>query len=115
MPWCAEQERRLQARPPGYHAYGITGGAPQIIDRLVPGLGPVHRRLYWTRRVPLDVHLAHLGSRSYFAALGPEESAPVLADERRHLVRYCPDGLVEEAYAVDFTVVRRPGHRAGHR
>ncbi|MGW1025195.1 class I SAM-dependent methyltransferase [Streptomyces sp. NPDC002577] len=109
VPWTAEQEQRLQARLPGYHAHGITGEAPQIIDRLVPGLGPVHRRLHWTRRVPVDVHLAHLGSRSYFATLGPERSAPVLADERRHLLRHFPDGIVEEAYAVDLTVVRNAG------
>ncbi|MER5179020.1 class I SAM-dependent methyltransferase [Streptomyces sp. NPDC002896] len=112
VPWAAEQEQRLQARLPGYHAHGITGEAPQIIGRLVPGLGPVHRRLHWTRRVPVDVHLAHLGSRSYFATLGPEQSAPVLADERRHLLRHFPDGMVEEAYAVDLTVVSRPGGRA---
>ncbi|OAH14653.1 class I SAM-dependent methyltransferase [Streptomyces jeddahensis] len=107
VPWAAEQERRLGARLPGYHAHGVTGEAPQIIDRLVPGLGPVHRRLHWTRHVPLDVHLAHLGSRSYFATLGPERSAPVLADERVHLLRQFPDGIVEEAYAVDVTVVLR--------
>ncbi|MGW7085419.1 hypothetical protein ACWGH2_18290 [Streptomyces sp. NPDC054871] len=38
--------------------------------------------------------------------LGPEESAPILAAERAHLLGLFPDGTVEEAYAVDLTVVR---------
>ncbi|MGA4840370.1 class I SAM-dependent methyltransferase [Streptomyces sp. G45] len=108
VPWAAAQEARLKARLPGYHAHGTTGDADRIIDRQVPGLGPVHRRLHWTRRVPLDLHLAHLGSRSYFATLGPERAAPVLADERTALLAHFPDGTVEEAYAVDLTVVRSP-------
>ncbi|WP_237330245.1 hypothetical protein [Streptomyces sp. BA2] len=37
--------------------------------------------------------------------LGPEESAPILAAERAHLLGLFPDGTVEEAYAVDLTVV----------
>ncbi|MFF9900800.1 class I SAM-dependent methyltransferase [Streptomyces longispororuber] len=104
--WAAAQEARLKSRLPGYHAHGISGESARVVDRVAPGLGPVHRRLHWTRPVPLDVHLAHLGSRSYFAALGPDRAAPVLADERAHLLEQFPDGVVPEAYAVDVTVVR---------
>ncbi|MGH4033307.1 methyltransferase domain-containing protein [Actinomycetota bacterium Odt1-20B] len=122
------QEERLKARLSGYHAHGITGEAPAIIRGLAPKLsatqgqaqgqaqgqkqGPItvaSRRLHWRRRVPVDVSLAHLGSRSYFAVLGPEAAAPVLEDERRHLLAAFPDGIVEEAYAVDVTVVRKEG------
>ncbi|MFI6093376.1 hypothetical protein [Streptomyces sp. NPDC051218] len=39
-------------------------------------------------------------------ALGPDESAPILAAERAHLLDLFPDGTVEEAYAVDLTAVR---------
>ncbi|MFD9907886.1 class I SAM-dependent methyltransferase [Streptomyces sp. NPDC059063] len=109
--WAAAQEARLRARLPGYHAHGITGEAAEIIDRVVPGLDPVHTRLHWTRQVPVDVHLAHLGSRSYFATLGPERSAAVLADERAHVLGHFPDGVVEEAYALDVTVVRSARRR----
>lgn len=64
--------------------------------------------LHWTRTVPLATHLAMLGSRSYFAALGPVAAAPVPADERAALLEDFPDGQVEEAYALDLTVARRP-------
>ncbi|GGR85568.1 methyltransferase [Streptomyces aureoverticillatus] len=106
IPWIAAQEARLKSRLPGYHARGISGDAPRFIAAAAPGLMPVHRRLRWTRRIPLDVHLAHLGSRSYFAHLGPERAAPVLADERAHLRVHFPDEVVEETYALDVTVVR---------
>ncbi|MGB8940823.1 MAG: class I SAM-dependent methyltransferase [Streptomyces sp.] len=104
--WTVDQEERLTSRLPGYHAHGITADAAGITLGLFPDLRPVYRRLHWTRRVPVDVHLAHLGSRSYFAVLGPEKSAPVLSAERAHLLDLFPDGTVEEAYAVDLTVVR---------
>ncbi|ARX85455.1 MULTISPECIES: class I SAM-dependent methyltransferase [Streptomyces] len=106
--WAAEQEARLKSRLPGYHASGISSGAPAVIESVAPGLTPTHRRLHWTRRVPLSLHLAHLSSRSYFANLGLERSAPVLADEQTHLTKIFPNGEIEEAYAVDLTVVRRP-------
>ncbi|GHE91817.1 methyltransferase [Streptomyces longispororuber] len=106
VPWAAAQEARLKSRLPGYHAHGISGDSARVVARVAPDLTPVHRRLHWTRPVPLDVHLAHLGSRSYFAALGPDRAAPVLADERAHLLEQFPDAVVPEAYAVDVTVVR---------
>lgn len=106
--WTAEQEARLKSRLPGYHASGISGDAAAVIEAVTPGLTPTHRRLHWTRRVPLPVHLAHLGSRSYFATLGPEQSAPILSAERAHLTTLFPNTEVEEAYAVDITVVRNP-------
>ncbi|WP_338699020.1 class I SAM-dependent methyltransferase [Streptomyces sp. Q6] len=108
--WAAAQEARLQARLPGYHAHGISSDAPRLIAGLglTPAPTPVFRQLHWTRRIPVDLHLAHLGSRSYFAVMGPQESRPVLEDERAHLLRRFPDGVVEDAYALDLTVVRRP-------
>jgi hypothetical protein len=58
--------------------------------------------------VPLDVHLAHLGSRSYFNVLGPERARPVLDAEREALLAHFPDGEVPETYVVDLYVVTRP-------
>lgn len=49
-----------------------------------------------------------LGSRSYFSAIGPAAAAPVLAAERAALRDVFPDGIVEEAYALDLTVTLRP-------
>ncbi|WP_433857633.1 class I SAM-dependent methyltransferase [Streptomyces kronopolitis] len=106
--WAAAQEARIARRLPGCHAHGVAPEAPDLIRGLGLGLRPVTRVLHWTRRVPLDTHLAMLGSRSYFSALGPAAAAPVLADERAALLDVFPDGIVEEAYALDVTVTRRP-------
>ncbi|WP_351231817.1 class I SAM-dependent methyltransferase [Streptomyces sp. NPDC002133] len=107
VPWTRDQEARLADRLPGYHAHSVTTEAARIIRRLDAGLAPVHRRLHWSRRVTLDTHLTHLGSRSFFAAMGPEAAAPVLADERARLLELFPDGVVDEAYALDLTVTLR--------
>ncbi|SOE11985.1 SAM-dependent methyltransferase [Streptomyces sp. 2323.1] len=106
--WAVEQEARIARRLPGYHQHGVAPEAPDLIRGLGLGLDPVCRVLHWTRRVPLDTHLAMLGSRSYFSAIGPEAAAPVLADERTALLDVFPDGIVEEAYALDVTVTLRP-------
>ncbi|MGX1852604.1 class I SAM-dependent methyltransferase [Streptomyces sp. NPDC055299] len=106
--WAAAQEARIARRLPEYHAHGVAPEAADLIRGLGLGLRPVTRVLHWTRQVPLDTHLAMLGSRSYFAAIGPEAAAPVLADERTALLDVFPDGIVEEAYALDVTVTLRP-------
>lgn len=106
--WAAEQEARLKSRLPGYHANPISGDAPEVIRTAVPTLTPTHRRLHWTRQVPLSTHLSHLASRSYFATLGPDRSTPVLAAEQAHLRKTFPNDVVEEAYALDITLVRTP-------
>ncbi|MER5951927.1 class I SAM-dependent methyltransferase [Streptomyces sp. NPDC001904] len=108
--WSAAQERRLQERLPGYHRHGVSADAPRLVADLdlTPAPATVFRRLHWTRRIPVELHLAHLASRSYFVVLGPERAKPVLDDERAHLLRHFPDGTVDDAYAVELTVVRRP-------
>ncbi|MFG2225926.1 class I SAM-dependent methyltransferase [Streptomyces sp. NPDC048644] len=108
VPWAAEQEDRLARRLPGYHRHDVVRRAPDLIRRLGLGLRPVLRTVRWTRRIPVETHLAMLGSRSYFATIGPAASAPVLADERAALLEVFPDGVVEEAYAVYLTVALRP-------
>ncbi|MFD8573458.1 class I SAM-dependent methyltransferase [Streptomyces sp. NPDC059639] len=108
--WSDAQERRLQERLPGYHRHGVSADAVRLVTEL--GLSPapttVFRRLHWTRRIPVDLHLAHLASRSYFVVMGPERAKPVLDDERARLLRDFTDGTVDDAYAVELTVVRRP-------
>ncbi|WP_336054396.1 class I SAM-dependent methyltransferase [Streptomyces sp. CA2R101] len=106
--WAAEQEARLARRLLGYHRHGVAPEAPDLLRDLGLGLEPAFRVLHWTRRVPLDTHLAMLGSRSYFSAIGPAAAAPVLEDERTALLKIFPDGIVEEAYALDLTVTLRP-------
>jgi SAM-dependent methyltransferase len=106
--WSEAQEARLRKRFPGYHRHGTSSEAPAIIKTLDFTLNPAFRVLHWKRTVSLDTHLAHLGSRSYFATMGPSATAAALADERTELLGLFPEGQVEESYAVDITVVRKP-------
>ncbi|WP_405743681.1 class I SAM-dependent methyltransferase [Streptomyces sp. NBC_01525] len=109
VPWQAAQEARLARRLPGYHRHNAAVTAPDVLTALAlpgPPLRPATRLLHWTRRVPLPTHLAMLGSRSHCAALGPE-AAPALAAEDAVLREVFPDGVVEEAYALHLTAVRR--------
>ncbi|MFG2529063.1 class I SAM-dependent methyltransferase [Streptomyces sp. NPDC048516] len=106
--WAADQEARIARRLPEYHSHGVAPEAPDLLRDLGLGLEPAFRVLHWTRRVPLDTHLAMLGSRSYFSAIGPAAAAPILEDERTALLAVFPDGIVEEAYALDLTVTLRP-------
>ncbi|MEU6344551.1 class I SAM-dependent methyltransferase [Streptomyces sp. NPDC046977] len=106
VPWIVGQEARLAARVPGHHEYGLSGDAESVLRSLGPGLGlnPRSRSLRWTRTVPVDTHLAMLGSRSYFAVIGPDAAARILEEERRELLALFPDGLVVEPYRVALTV-----------
>lgn len=127
--WIAEQGARLlsffaaempelsevsEATGPGAAAgSGAPGSAAASIGvhgthararGLPPELTFVHRRLPWTRRIPLATHLANLGSHSAFLVLGDEPARRFLDEEREHLTRVFPDGTVEEAYVVELSV-----------
>ncbi|WNI31082.1 class I SAM-dependent methyltransferase [Streptomyces sp. ITFR-6] len=123
--WIAEQGERLLsffaaelpelAGPgPGPGAAGgpaaaNTGahGSPVSARDLPAELAFVHRRVPWTRSVPLDTHLANLGSHSAFLVLGDEPAGRFLSEEREHLARRFPDGVVEETYVVELSVTIR--------
>ncbi|ANB07747.1 methyltransferase [Streptomyces ambofaciens] len=68
----------------------------------------VHRSVRWSRRVPLDTHLANLGSHSVFLTDGEDRGAAFLAEERRHLLADFPDGIVQETYVVRLLFARAP-------
>ncbi|MFH8609012.1 class I SAM-dependent methyltransferase [Streptomyces sp. NPDC018029] len=65
-------------------------------------------RLRWSRRVPLDTHLANLGTHSAFLVLDEDRTAAFLAAERAELLKVFPDAIVEESYVVDLLVATRP-------
>ncbi|MFJ7152154.1 class I SAM-dependent methyltransferase [Streptomyces sp. NPDC100445] len=69
------------------------------------------RTVRWSRRVPVDVHLANLGSHSALLVRPEEQTAAFLAEERAHLLVAFPDGTVEETYDVRLLVAVKPGHR----
>jgi SAM-dependent methyltransferase len=111
--WVVEQERRMlglapiPAFPgvhPGYLPAGVT--VPEVVRRSHPRVSPVSRRLHWTRPTTLDNHLTYLASQSNIAALPRDIRSRFIDDERDLLLNEFPDGVVDEAYAVELVVVR---------
>ncbi|WP_327176920.1 class I SAM-dependent methyltransferase [Streptomyces sp. NBC_01335] len=103
-PWIAAQDARLR------RLFGAADRPhdPRARFRGLPaGLDFVQRQLAWSRRVPLDTHLANLASYSDFLVLGAEGTAAFLAEERGLLSAAFPDGTVEERYVVSLAVARR--------
>lgn len=99
--WIAEQQARIEARfGPGWY----------INERARPqdGLRFTDRHLSWSRRVPVDTHLAKLSTHSLFL-VGEPGTEGFLADERALLMRRFPDGWVEEHYVVELNVAVREG------
>ncbi|MET8897888.1 class I SAM-dependent methyltransferase [Streptomyces albogriseolus] len=62
----------------------------------------------WSRRVPVDTHLANVGSHSLFLVQCPDRTAAFLAEERRHVLDAFPDGIVEETYDVVLLLASAP-------
>ncbi|PNG16147.1 class I SAM-dependent methyltransferase, partial [Streptomyces cahuitamycinicus] len=66
------------------------------------------RTVRWSRRVPVDTHLANIGSHSVFLVHDAEHTASFLAEEREHLLRAFPDGVVQEVYEVVLLLAETP-------
>ncbi|MEV6681512.1 class I SAM-dependent methyltransferase [Streptomyces erythrochromogenes] len=99
VPWIAEQEARLAE---------FFGAAKGNGFRTLPrGLGGfTSRSVRWSRRVPLDAHLANLASHSAFLMLGEDRTRDYFAAERELLAPLFPDGTVEENYVVSLHLTR---------
>ncbi|TXS05527.1 SAM-dependent methyltransferase [Streptomyces sp. col6] len=104
VPWLGAQAERL-VRFFGVEPVELARGAGHgsaVQDRgLPPDLDFTHRRVPWTRRVPLATHLDNLGSHSAFLTLDDDAARGFLAEERGRLLEEFPDGTVEEAYVVE--------------
>lgn len=108
--WVAEQGERIRA----FFAAGGPGGAvgragPVGGNRTEAGFrtlprgldsGFATRSVSWSRRIPLDAHLANLSSHSAFLLLGEAGTREFLGAERARLEPLFPDGVVEEPYVV---------------
>lgn len=103
VPWIAAQDARVRrffgAEETEPDEGGFTRGLPA-------GLDFTTRRLWWSRHVPLDAHLANIGSHSAFLVIGQDAARGFLAPERELLAGLFPDGVVEESYAVSLAVAR---------
>ncbi|MEU3406478.1 class I SAM-dependent methyltransferase [Streptomyces sp. NPDC006670] len=101
VPWVAEQQERVAER---------FGDGCYISDRtLPPGLAWRTRQLRWSRRIPVDAHLAKLATHSAFILLDAAGRDAFLAAEREHLLRRFPDGALDEPYTGFVAVTLRPG------
>ncbi|POX47777.1 class I SAM-dependent methyltransferase [Streptomyces sp. Ru72] len=110
VPWITEQADRIKRffgteqatknGAGGTHIGLAFQGAPEV---------PAHARrvIRWSRTIPVDTHLANIGSHSIFLVGGEERAGAFLAEERDHLLKTFPDGRVEEAYDVVLIVARR--------
>ncbi|MFE1314524.1 class I SAM-dependent methyltransferase [Streptomyces sp. NPDC058755] len=66
------------------------------------------REVRWSRRVPIDTHLANIGSHSGFLVTPEERRNAFLEEERGHVLKVFPDGIVEETYDVLLLVATKP-------
>ncbi|MFG2874769.1 class I SAM-dependent methyltransferase [Streptomyces sp. NPDC048337] len=97
--WIADQQARIERRfGPGWY---INERA-----RSQEGLRFTTRRLPWSRRVPVDTHLAKLSTHSLFL-IGEPGTDAFLAEERALLMDRFPGGRVDEHYVVDLSVAVR--------
>ncbi|MCH5674997.1 class I SAM-dependent methyltransferase [Streptomyces gilvus] len=103
VPWITEQSERIRHHFRGRHANKQGAGALRT-ERAFNGAEDVpphaHRVVRWSRRIPVDTHLANIGSHSIFLVQDKETTNAFLAEEREHLLRIFPDGTVEEVYDV---------------
>ncbi|GHJ34730.1 class I SAM-dependent methyltransferase [Streptomyces sp. TS71-3] len=103
--WQADQRARIEERfGSGTGAHGTAG---RVRDSGAD-LDFAHRQVRWSRRLPLDDHLAGLGSHSIFLVHDRAAVDDFFAGERERLNELFPAGTVEETYVVDLLTASRP-------
>ncbi|MCY0942836.1 class I SAM-dependent methyltransferase [Streptomyces antarcticus] len=95
VPWIAAQDARIR---------NLFGADAAVFRGLPPGLDFTTRAIRWSRRVPLDAHLANHASHSAFLLLGATRTHAFLDGERARLLARFPDGSVEESYVVTLSL-----------
>ncbi|WP_326721485.1 class I SAM-dependent methyltransferase [Streptomyces sp. NBC_00243] len=111
IPWIAAAADRVE-RFLGLDAVVAKNGsgASAAATLSTTPAGPLHvdrDQVRWSRRVPVDTHLANLGSHSAFLVLGEEGANAFLTEESAHLLGAFPDGVIEEVYDVELIVATR--------
>ncbi|MFJ8188066.1 class I SAM-dependent methyltransferase [Streptomyces sp. NPDC096105] len=107
VPWIAE----ASARAGRHFGRDLSREQRDLGPRAADPSGRLEfmlRTVRWSRRVPVDTHLANIGSHSLFLVQGEERSAAFLAEERRHVLGVFPDGIVEETYDVVLLLASAP-------
>ncbi|WP_338782173.1 class I SAM-dependent methyltransferase [Streptomyces sp. DG1A-41] len=107
VPWIAEAAARTER----HFDIDISAEKRNVDARAADPTGRLdftRRTVRWSRRIPVDTHLANIGSHSVFLVNGEEHTAAFLAEEREHLLRAFPDGIVEEVYDVLLLLAKAP-------
>ncbi|GAA0345769.1 class I SAM-dependent methyltransferase [Streptomyces turgidiscabies] len=105
IPWIAAQANRIE------YFFGVDmvvekNGASRRAADASGRLDFARRELRWSRHVPIDTHLANIGSHSVFLIHDKEAVAAFLAEERNLLLKLFPAETVEETYDVDLLVAK---------
>ncbi|MEV6178717.1 class I SAM-dependent methyltransferase [Streptomyces sp. NPDC052015] len=109
VPWIEAQMDRIQRHFDIDEDLVLNGnGTPTALADTAGRLDFARRRVRWSRRVPVDTHLANIGSHSIFLVHGEESAAAFLTEERRTLLSLFPDGAVEETYDVELLLATCP-------
>ncbi|MFF8974319.1 class I SAM-dependent methyltransferase [Streptomyces sp. NPDC014995] len=107
VPWINAQARRIERHFGSDQVIGKNNDTTALADP-TGRFDFARRRVRWSRRVPVDTHLANIGSHSIFLVHGEESAAAFLTEERRHLLAAFPDGTLEETYDVDLLLATLP-------
>ncbi|MFE9677257.1 methyltransferase domain-containing protein [Streptomyces sp. NPDC006259] len=109
VPWIDAQVERIERHFGLDRVVGGNGdGTHDALAACDGRLDFRSRRLRWSRRVPVDTHLANISSHSLFLVHGEESTAAFVEAERQHLLAVFPDGVVEETYEVGLLLATRP-------
>ncbi|MFE3037674.1 class I SAM-dependent methyltransferase [Streptomyces canus] len=108
IPWITGQVDRVAEHFKDYGAHPAVevngNGARSTLADPSGCLAFTHRVVRWSRHVPVDTHLANIGSHSMFLVAGEDHTDVFLTAERRILLDLFPDGTVEETYDVELLV-----------
>jgi SAM-dependent methyltransferase len=110
VPWIIDQADRIKRYFGTETATknGAGGTRPELAFEGAPEVpAHTHRVVRWSRTVPVDTHLANIGSHSLFLVTGPERTKAFFDEERKRLLEAFPSGHVEEVYDVLLVVARR--------
>ncbi|MFE2289540.1 class I SAM-dependent methyltransferase [Streptomyces sp. NPDC059452] len=103
--WIADQDRRLRAFF-GAEVPTVYDDRARFRAMLPDALDFRTRLVTWSRRVPVDTHLANIATYSDFLIADPAAVRDCLAREHAVLTALFPSGEVEETYVVSLAVAR---------
>jgi SAM-dependent methyltransferase len=110
VPWQLAQANRLRA----FLGIELPASPPPTTTTPPPTLGVdqslpfTSRTVRWSRRVPLDTHLANLSTHSAFLVRDEGPTTQFLAQEHTELLALFPGAEIDEAYQTDLHLTQKP-------